>query len=683
MNIAKPPQEQLDNLLKYYQNGKYADAEKLSLNITQEFPDHQFAWRVLAVVLQQTGKIKESLNASQKFVQLEPMDSNAHNCLGNAMKEFGKLKEAEKSYKKAIELKPDIAEIHYNLGNTAQDLKKLEEAEKSYKKAIELKPSFAEAFNNLGNTLVDLNKLEESETNYKQAIELKPDFIQAYNNLGNVLLDLKKLEEAELIFRKSLSLNPKFAESHNGLGNILKDLGRFEEAEISFKKAISLKPDLAEPYFNLGNIAKDFNKQEKAESLFRKAIELKPGYPDAYNNLGATLKRLGKLKESELIYRKLLSLNPEFALGYNNLGNTLLEFGNLEEAKSNFRKAIELKSDLAETHRHLSLVKKFDSKDEQYLKMKELSLNKNISEDQLCHINFGLAKASEDLKDYEQAYLFYRQGNQLRKNLLNHNFNHDTNLYNQLKSHHLQIKQNSLETKSLNNKLLPIFIVGMPRSGTTLVEQIISSHSLVSGAGELSFIGNFGRDLAKGLTDINLEAILEFRKKYLSKLQNFSNGNLIVTDKMPNNYHYIGLIIAAFPEAKIVHVKRNPAAVCWSIYKNYFASNDLDYCHQLDDIIKYYELYKDLMKFWKKEFSKKIYDIDYELLTVNQEGETRKLINYIGLNWEDKCLQPQNNTRNINTASSAQVREKVYQGSSQKWKKFKPYLNGKLDRLDC
>ena len=396
-----------------------------------------------------------------------------------------------------------------------------------------------------------------------------------------------------------------------------------------------------------------------------------------------TLKKLCKLEEAESSYRQAILLKPDFAQAHSNLANILLESGKIEEAESSYRKALELKPDLTEAYRHITLIKKFVSKDEQYLKMKELSLDKDISKDQLCHINFGLAKASEDLEDFEQAYEFYKQGNLLRKDLLNYDISQDIELFNQLKSSYLQIEQNLLENKSLKNNLIPIFIVSMPRSGSTLVEQIISSHSKVTGAGELKFVSKFGRTLAQGLSDINLSSILEFRKRYLIKLQNFSKDNPIVIDKMPQNFLYLGLIVTAFPEAKIVHVKRNPAAVCWSIYKSYFTSKDLGYCNDLDDIIKYYELYKNLMDFWDKKFSKKIYNLDYELLTVNQQDETRKLINYIGLSWEDRCLQPQNNKRYINTASMIQVRKKVYQDSSQKWKKFKPYLNEKLDSLDC
>jgi len=418
-----------------------------------------------------------------------------------------------------------------------------------------------------------------------------------------------------------------------------------------------------------------------AERLSLSITEEFPEHQFAWKVLGAVLKQTGRISESLVASQKFVQLEPQDSEAHNNLGNALEELGRLEEAEASYRQAITLKSDYAEAHRHLALMKRFNSQDEQYSKMQELYLDENISKEQLCHINFGLAKACEDLEDFEQAFRHYREGNELRKNLLNYDISQDIELFNQLKTNYPRIKQNSLELESLTNKLMPIFIVGMPRSGTTLVEQIISSHSEVTGAGELIFAHKFGGAIALGLSDANTDALLDFREKYLIKLQNFSNHNPIVTDKMPQNFNYIGLIAAVFPEAKIVHVKRNPAAVCWANYKQYFTSKKLSYCYELDDVIKYYRLYKNLMEFWAKQLPNRIYDADYELFTVNQEDETRKLINYIGLDWEDKCLLPQDNTRSVATASTIQIRKKVYQGSSQQWEKYKPFLNGALDGL--
>jgi tetratricopeptide (TPR) repeat protein len=648
VNSANPPQERLSSLLKCYQTGQYGDAEKLAVSITQEFPQHQLGWKVLGALLKQTGRVIDSLTAMQKYLDLAPQDAEAHSNLGNTLQELGRLDDAEKSCRQAIALKPDLAEAHINLGNTLQELGRLDEAEKSCRQAIALKPDLAEAHSNLGNTLQELSRLDEAEKSCRQAIALKPDLAEAHNNLGVTLQELGRLDEAEASYTQAIGFKPDYAEAHNNLGNTLKELGRLDEAEASYTQAIALKPE----------------------------------YALAHYNFGITLQELGRLDEAEASYTQAIALKPDFVEAHSNLGNTLQELGRLDEAEASYTQAIALKPDYAEAHRMLTSMKKFDVQDEQYSKMLELFLNEEISEEQRCHINFGLAKACEDLGNFEQAYTHYGEGNVLRKKLLNYDINRDVELFKQLKSSYLKIEKNSLEPSSLANKITPIFIVGMPRSGTTLVEQIISSHSQVAGAGELSFVAQFGASIAQGLSDSNTDSLLNFRERYLIKLKNVSKGNLIVTDKMPQNFCYIGLLAAAFPEAKIVHVKRNPAAVCWANYKQYFKSKNIGYCYAIDDVISYHKLYENLMEFWTNTLSNRVYKLDYEQLTVNQESESRQLIEYLGLDWDENCLSPQNNTRSVATASNLQVRQKVYQGSSEQWKKYQPFLNGALDYLD-
>jgi tetratricopeptide (TPR) repeat protein len=749
VNSASPSQQKLDSLLEYYQNGRFSEAEKLAIEINQEFPKHQFAWKVLGAVLGATGRKSDSLTPMQKSVQIAPLDAEAHYNLGITLKKLGRLDEAEASYTQVIALKPDYAEAHSNLGNTLKELGRLDEAETSCRQAIALKPDFADAYYNLGITLQELGRLDEALASYTQAIAVKPDYAGAYSNLGVTLQELGRLEEALASYKQAIALKPDLAEAHSNLGNTLKELGRLDEALASYTQAIAVKPDLAEAHSNLGNTLKELGRLDEALASYTQAIALKPDYAEAHNNLGialqelgrldealasyiqaialkpdlaeaqsnlgntlkelgrldealasyiqaialkpdyaealsnlgGTLQELGRLDEAVASYTQAIALKPDYAEAHSNLGNTLKELGRLDEALASYTQAIALKPSYAEAHRHLTSMKKFDVQDKQYSQMLELYLDENISEEQRCHINFGLAKACEDLGDYEKAFAHYSKGNALRKKLLNYDISQDVELFKQIKSSYPRILKNSLEPDNLTKKPIPIFIVGIPRSGTTLVEQIISSHSQVTGAGELSFVAQFGSSIARGLSDSKTDSLLNFREKYLIKLQNVANDNLIVTDKMTQNFLYIGLIAAAFPEAKIVHVKRNPTAVCWANYKQNFASKSIGYCYAIDDIITYHKLYENLIDFWTNTLSKRIYNLDYELLTVNQESETRQLIEYLGLDWDENCLSPQNNTRSVATASNLQVRQKVYQGSSEQWKKYEPFLNGAFDGL--
>ena len=238
-----------------------------------------------------------------------------------------------------------------------------------------------------------------------------------------------------------------------------------------------------------------------------------------------------------------------------------------------------------------------------------------------------------------------------------------------------------MQSVSEKNKLRPIFILGMPRSGTTLVEQIVSSHSKVTGAGELNYVGILGQSIAKGMIKPSTEIISDFRQHYIEALTTRSEAKFIVTDKMPHNFQYIGLILSVFPNAKVIHVNRDPAATCWSNYKHYFETTGLGYSYSLNDIVTYFGLYKDLMQFWQGHYGDRIYNLNYDTLTISQNDETRKLMQYLALEWEDRCLSPQSNKRSVQTASQQQVRQKVYQGSSQQWRKFEPYLDGIFDQL--
>ena len=569
-------------------------------------------------------------------------------------------------------------ELHNSLLDHYEN-RRFNEAEKLALSITQDFPKYKYAWFVLGVALRATGRKSEALDANQVVVELSPQDAASHSNLGVTLEELGRLDEAEASFNQAIVLNPDLASAHNNLGNTLKKLRRLNEAEASYNLAIALRSDYTEAHYNLGNTLKKLGRLDEAEASFNQAIALNPNLVEAHYNLGNTLKELGRFDEAEASYNKAIALRPDYAETHNNLGIMFQELGRLDEAEASYNQAITLKPDYAEAHRHLALFKKFDAQDEQYSEMEKLYLDKNISEEQRCHINFGLAKACEDLGDFQQAFAHYSEGNDLRKKLLNYDINQDVELFRKIKSSYSQIAQNSIKLDKSSKNSLPIFIVGMPRSGTTLVEQIISSHLQVTGAGELNFATQFGAAIATGITEANNESLFDFRGKYFDKLKNLSNGNFIVSDKMPQNFRYIGLLAAAFPEAKIIHVKRNPAAVCWANYKQYFVSNDIGYCYAIDDLVSYHKLYENLMGFWTNTLSNRIYNLNYELLTVNQENETRQLIEYLSLDWDENCLSPQNNTRRVATGSNLQVRQKVYRGSSEEWKKYQPFLNGKFD----
>ncbi|MDA9904419.1 tetratricopeptide repeat protein [Hyphomicrobiales bacterium] len=340
MEIVNPSQEDLNKLLKQYQNKQYKEAEKLALLITKEFKEHQFSWKILGSILSQTGRKPEAVFINQRAVHLAPHDIEAIFNLGNTLQDLNRPEEAEVNYKKALDIKPDFAECHGNLGNVLRILGKQNEALDSYKKAIQLKPDYVQAHYNLATLLSEINKLEEAESSFKKAIILNPEYYQAHYSLGLNYQLLGRLNDSEESFKKAILLKPDSAEVHNNLGVIFKQQGRLEEAEEKYRESIALKSNFEDPYSNLGLILKEMDRLEEAEEILRKALTINPNNADIYTNIGVTLQELGRLEESISFHKQAISLNPGQAKIYNNIGATYQLLGSLEKADENYIKAI-------------------------------------------------------------------------------------------------------------------------------------------------------------------------------------------------------------------------------------------------------------------------------------------------------------------------------------------------------
>ena len=554
----------------------------------------------------------------------------------------------------------------------------LQQALSESSQLLERFPNSVILYNIAGACNAGLMQFDAAINNYKKALKINPYYADAYSNMGNVLKDKGDLEAAIQSYKQALKIKPDYAQAYNNMGNALKDKGDLEAAIESYKQALKIKPDYAQAYSNMGIALKGKGDLNAAISSYKQALKIKPDYAEAYNNMGSALNDKGDLEAAIESYKQALKIKPDYAEAYNNMGIALKDKGDLEAAIESYKQALKIKPDYAEVYRNLSNMHRYKEHDEYFLKMQSLCQSSSLSDEQRCHLNFALSKASEDLNEISQSFNYLKIGNELRKKILSYDIKKDIELFSQLKKSYPSI---ALQSVVESSDLKPIFILGMPRSGTTLVEQIVSSHSEVTGAGELSYVSKFGGPTARGAIKPNTKMILEFRQRYIEALKKRSDGRSIVTDKMPQNFLYVGLIFSAFPDAKVIHVNRDPAATCWSNYKHYFIDKELGYCYDLDDTVTYFGLYTDLMQFWLGHYGDRIYNLNYDNLTINQDDETRKLIEYLELEWENDCLSPQHNKRSVRTVSQQQVRQKVYQGSSQQWRKFEPYLNGAFDQL--
>ena len=346
-NSTNPSQQQLSKLTAYYEAGRLRDAEKLASSITQIFPGHQFAWKILSLIFQHTDRPSDSLVASQKAVQLAPQDIEAKLHLGTVLNILGRVDEAKACFDQAITLNPEFALAHRNLGATLKHLGRLDEAEVSYKQAIALRPDYINALDCLGVLMQELGRHEEAEASYRQTIVFAPDNAVCHANLGGTLQAQGKLEEAEASYKQAIALRPGYIEVINNLGAVAQAMGKVEEAEAHFRQTIALKPDDAVVYANLGITLQTQGRLEEAEAIYRQALALKPAYAKAHSELGQMLTELGRLEEAESSLRQAIALKPDFGEAHLSLGKMLLGMSRLREAEASLSRAVVLKPDSA------------------------------------------------------------------------------------------------------------------------------------------------------------------------------------------------------------------------------------------------------------------------------------------------------------------------------------------------
>ena len=502
-----------------------------------------------------------------------------------------------------------------------------------------------------------------------------------FNLIGACYKELGELAGAAKMFEIAISLSQNYAEAHFNLGAINQELGNKELAVSSYKKAIEITPNYPAAHNNLGNVYRQIGDLEASIESLEWAVAYKHDFAEAYNNLGNSLNEYGRTEDAIKSFEKAISLDSNYARAIFNLALALKDIGNKDYYHKMMEKTVDLKPNWSDAQLFLSRVKKFTSDDPRILEIESFLTNKELSLKDRINFNFTLANVYEDIKDYDKQFKYLNEANSLRKEESEYIFEKDQKLFSTIKQ--IFNKPPAILSGSILNAstIRPIFILGMPRSGTSLVHQIISNHKIVYGAGELTKLHKFVTPFLKRDKSVGIKDDLKYlRNNYLDALSSLNVSETIIIDKLPLNFRYIGFIFSAFPDAKIIHMNRDPMAVCWSIYKYFFPGNS--YSYNQEDLAKYFCLYTDLMQFWNKLFPNKIYDCIYEDLTKNQEIETRKILKYCDLEWDENCLNFHKNKTTVKTTSSLQVKQKMYQGSSEVWKEYEAYLQPLIKGLN-
>lgn len=518
-------------------------------------------------------------------------------------------------------------------------------------------------------------------------IKKSPNVPLLYNIRGVCYQTIRELENAIDDFSQATILKSDYAEAYCNLGVTYQEKGDLVSAVNAYKNAIDNDNNYPTAHNNLGKIFLASGEIDSSIKHLECAITLKSDFADAHNNLGSAFLRINKLNDAIKSYKKAIALKPDFAVANNNLGIAYLRTGDPKLASKFFENAITITPGYATAHHNLSGVKVYKEKDKQVSLIESLLIENNLSQKERIYLNFALAKAYEDLGNHEELFKHLNEGNRIRKKEMSNSIA-DSEEHNELIK--LFFNSNNINNIKLTYRdslpIRPIFIVGMPRSGTSLVEQIISSHHEVYGAGEVNNFHNIIMPIIEKHAvnenyNLKNDEFALIRKQYSNSLERFYANEKVITDKWILNFKTIGFILSAFPESKIVHLKRDARATCWSIYKHYFSDEGNRWAYDYQDLARFYKSYVGLMDYWHNLFPGKIYDISYEDLTSNQEKETRNLLKYCDLDWDENCLNFYTNTRAVKTASAVQVRNKMYQGSSDVWRQYSEHLKPLLDAL--
>lgn len=591
-----------------------------------------------------TIKTDRLISRAKKLVK-KGENEQAKEIYSNILKSYPNNQEA----KKGISILEKVKEIHPTQAQLDEVMRfyssgQINEALTAVAVLIENFPNEYLLFNICGACHSEIGSIELAIANFKKAISIKQDYSEAQYNLGVAYQKTNQLDSAANYYELAINSKHAYPIAHNNLGIICLTKGLFDEAVKCFEWAIAYSPNYAEAHNNLGSALQELKQFENAKKEFEKAASMNPNYAQAFHNLGILCEIINLPKEAINHYEKTIEINPEFA----------------------------------EAYRNLCKIKKYKKKDLHIPQILSLYSGENLNLADKARLGFALAHIYKDLGNNDEYFKYLNEGNRLRKDEINYSFD-DSKNFHSITTNLFELDQPVIKKPS--KKILsikPIFIVGMPRSGTTLVEQIISSHSAVHGAGELLNFKNIltpilNNHLSENRRSLIEDDLLAIRNEYLDSLNDLKTEEKIITDKMPLNYRLIGFILLSIPEAKIVHIKRDPVATCWSNYNHYFTAGNGFSCNQ-EDLANFYNLYLEIMDLWHKLFPNKIYDLCYEDLTINQEEETRNLLEYCDLKWDKKCLDFHKNKRGVLTASSAQVRKKIYQGSSEDWKHYEKYL---------
>ncbi len=592
--------------------------------------------------LQTQGRPKEAEDGYRRVLVADKRNYHALNLLGIICLESSRAEEAVVLIRRALALNPDDAEAHANLGLALRAANRMDEACDSLQRSLKIDPRNPVALNNLGNVLLELQRLDEAIASFRAALRLDGRYVDALVNLSAALLSKEQTEGALAAAAHAVELMPARAATQNALGDVLLKLTRYDAAA----------------------------------ECFRQALRHDPGNLDARIGLSAALKELGDTHHAEALLRESIVIQSDHAASHNSLGVLLEQRGDAAAAAASFRSAIVANPRYANAYYQLAQLKGAKLSEPEIAATQAFYGEPGLHDELRSPLAFALACISERSGDISASFGYLTEGQAIKARLKPHDEAKVADYHRRIVAA-MPSRWTPTVSEGSHQGVQPLFVLGMPRSGTSLTEQILSSHSQVAGAGEVSLMEDTiaeaarltGRSFPECVPLLSGPQVNELGRFYLARLLRRATAERYVVDKTPMNFQYVGFITAILPGARIVHCRRDPMDNCLSIFKLPFETSHT-YAHDLQALGRYYRHYSELMLHWERVAADHMITLQYEELVADLPGQTSRLVQFLGLEPDARMLEFHKTERLVKTPSASQVRQPIYRDSVQVWRRY-------------
>jgi len=639
-----------------------------------------------ALQYHQQGLLDEATRIYEVLLAGNPAHADALHLLGLVAMQQGKASLGSELISRAIAVQPGVAVYHANRAEAQRMLGQLEQAAGGFETALALQPCYPAALNNLGLCLQALGRTEAAIARLREALRIQPGFAMAHNNLAMALHSQGRKAEALEHLRRCLELDPTLAEAHSNLGQLLLELSLLEEALVHCREAVRLQPSFPEARLNLGRVLRALGRPAEAKTCYAEALRLDPGRAVAWHDMGQIVHEEGRLEESLAWFEKSLTLEPDFAPAHCDRGVVLEELGDLEAAERSFRAALGRGPGQVEAYYQLATLVQGRLPAADLATMRQLSAEPGLTDDERSTVHSGIALVLDARGDYDGAADHLRHANALgladarSRGRAYDPADHERLIASLIAtctpSFFERVRDFGVETER------PIFIVGLPRTGTTLTEQILASHRQVFGAGELSLARDSFESLPRimncadpaplCLGRLDRATALQLARHHLDRLSALNPQARRVVDKMPGNYLYMGLLAALFPRARFIHCRRDRRDVAVSCWMTHF--RNVGWANDPEHIARRIVACERLMEHWSRVLPVRCLDVQYEDTVADLERAARRLVAWCGLDWDPACLAFHEGRRTVRSASLAQVRRPLYTQAVGRWKHYEQAL---------